>query len=93
MFLFWIIKNELNCNFSYFIVKYMIDCGNKVDITFLPYGMVFTQTFAKYNLNLNDKNQTIPLINSPQLACCIKTKEKEKKGKRIRRYEKYDLNK
>ena len=56
LFVFWIIKNQMDLDFPYFIIKYMIKCGNRVDIKILPYGMLFTQSFAKYNLNLNDEN-------------------------------------
>ena len=59
-YLFWIIKNQLDFNFPSFIVKYMIECGNRVEAKVLPYGMILTQIFAKYNLILNDENQTIP---------------------------------
>ena len=59
--LFFIIKNQLDFNFPYFIIKYMIECGKRVNIKFLPYRMILTPIFRKVNLNLNEENQVIPL--------------------------------
>ena len=81
LFLFWIIKNQLDFNFSYFIIKYMIEHGSRVDIKFLLYGIIITQIFAKYKLILINENQTIPPNNSPQSTNTIEIKEGEEHEK------------
>ena len=39
----------------------MIECGKRASINFLPYRMILTPIFGKFNLNLNEENQVIPL--------------------------------
>ena len=56
----WVIKNQLDFNMC---LKYLAKCSNRLDIVFLPYGMILTPFLAKFKVKLNEKPHLL-IINA-----------------------------
>ena len=53
LFYMWVIKQQMDFNFPYLILKYIYDNSIRKDIGYLPYGMIFTPFFQKAKIKLN----------------------------------------
>ena len=49
LFLMWVIKNQLDFNMPYFILKYLVQCFNRSNIDFLPYNVILTPYLQRLN--------------------------------------------
>ena len=49
----WAIKQQVDFNFQYLILKYLYDYSIKKDIGYLPYRMILTPFFQKAKIKLN----------------------------------------